>query len=162
MALTACKLVATLSWSTQHPIAGFKTITDSDSLDASPVIPVSAGSATQVYFVQGTLTASGSITFDLSSVIDPAFGQSLSPTGAYSIEYTGVGAPSSLAPGASNGFYWFLYQVAGQVMNFNAGDVFAYGSALPGTINSSNKTLTVTNLSSTVSLTYTLAIILNV
>ncbi len=158
--LTAVQLLINLGWTEQNALAGFDTNTATNRLGASIIPTVDVTNARQIYFVQGSLAAGASLTLDLSSLTTPTFGAGISPTGAYILVLKGSGSTWSYDPFSSNQFYWFLDAVVGNKLVFNDGDVIAYGSTTPGTIDGTHKNIRITNTSGSDTLTYAFAIVL--
>ena len=157
--LTFAKLDVTLAWTQEHAITGFDSSEQASGIRTSILPTISSSAASEVYQVQVSLAAGASQTIDLSSLTEPAFGQALTPTGAYMIVVYGTGTTWKYDGGTSNQFYWFLGG-ATQSINSNAGDVFAYGSTTAGAISGAAKNIRVTNTAGSGTLTATVAVIL--
>jgi hypothetical protein len=159
MNLLGATLSIGLAWNSQKVLTNFNPDTQNGQCAATLGPTVSSAACSDVWFIGGTLAASGSITFDLTALTDH-FGSSLTATGAYCIVVTASGASWTYSPGASNGFAWFLGGTSPTITG-NSGDCFGYGSATTaGVVNSTNKTIKILNNSGSASLNYSIAVLL--
>jgi hypothetical protein len=149
---------AEISWTQNLPITGFSSAIQGQDAISSRITPTIGGSgANIVYFEQRTLSASGSYTYDLTSLTD-FLGGPLSLSKAYAITIRSLAGGMTLKPGASNPFQWFFFSNTASV-SLSAGDIFTFAQPDSATISSGSKTLVVTNSSASVAATYKIAIL---
>ena len=166
MALVTGKLTFTTSWTQTKTHTGSAPAFASSKQDGpvtTTVSPtISAAACNRVYFVQGTLAAGATVTINVFSLTEPAFGEAIVPVRAYSIHYKGATTTSRVDPvNGSNPLTWFFGAATDQI-NLNAGDSFMYASATAFTVSNTVKNIRVTNTAGAGTLTYTVILLLGV
>ncbi len=147
-----------ITWTQTLPITGFSSAIQGQDAISSRITPtIGASGANIVFFEQRTIAASGSYTYDLTSLTD-FLGGALSLSRAYAITITPTSGTARLAPGASNPFQWFFASTTSNI-SLSQGDAFMFAQPESATITSGSKTLVVTNTSGAASLTYKIAIL---
>lgn len=159
-ALTVAKLSVSASWVYRHIVTGLRNDDKSDSLTTGVSMVCDSSHATDPYFIQSTLAPSSSVTFNLATLAEQQFGKQLASTRAYVVVVTMADAPWSFAPAGGNPVSWFLSGTISWTPTSGVPDVFAFGSQTPVTIDATHKQVTITNLSASVTLTYTMALFL--
>ncbi len=163
MALTALTLRNELVWKQTGAITGYntKSIQDSSVDRANPTI--SAGACNRIYFVQGTLAAGGTITFNLFSLTEPTFGEAIVPVRAYILKLRCTGTTWKLEQGAAAPLLWFLLGTTAPNITGGDGDFFDFGSQTATVISNTSKTLLLTNTNGAAAvLTYRLEVAVGV
>jgi hypothetical protein len=148
-----------MAWTQLHTITGFDSSTHSSALVGEIVPTIGASDASEVYFVQGTLSAAAAVTIDIRSLTETAFGTALTPTGAYMIFVKTSGTTWRYDPGAANPLSWFLAGTGPQV-NGASGGLFAFGATTATTVDNTTRNIRLTNTAGSGTLTYTLAVVL--
>lgn len=147
-----------ITWTQTLPLTGFASAVQGQDSISSRITPTIGGSgANIVFFEQRTLVASGSYTYDLTSLTD-FLGGALSLSRAYAISITPTSGSISLAPGASNSFQWFFASATANI-SLSSPNVFMFAQPNSATITSGSKTLVVTNTSGAATATYKIAIL---
>lgn len=147
-----------ITWTQTLPLTGFASAVQGQDSISSRITPTIGGTgANIVFFEQRTLTASGSYTYDLTSLTD-FLGEALSLSRAYAISITPTAGSVSLAPGGSNPFQWFFAASTANI-SLTSPNVFMFAQPNSATISSGSKTLVVTNTSGVASATYKIAIL---
>ncbi len=109
--------------------------------------------------MSGTLLFATSITINLFSIVEAAFGQSLAPVRAYDFAFKATGTTWSYGPAAALGFAGFLNGVTPLIVGDNPGGWMFAGTASMG-INNGAKYVVITNTGGGPDLIYTFAGIL--
>ncbi len=147
-----------ITWTQTLPITGFSSAIQGQDAISSRITPtIGASGASIVFFEQRTIAASGTYTYDLTSLTD-FLGGALSLSRAYAISITPTSGTARLAPGASNPFQWFFASTTANI-SLSQGDAFMFAQPESATITSGSRTLVVTNTSGAASLTYKIAIL---
>lgn len=160
MSLSACTITGNIAFAMSKAFTGFddvKIATQTPGVKISPASTV----ANDAYVVETTLAASATTTIDLLAITNP-FGESLTPTKAVGLLLvpTGTGAICKVEPGASNGLVWGLAGT-GPSMSVPAGGVLLFLEPVGTTIDSTHKTLKLTNTGS-VTMTLKIVVLLKV
>lgn len=147
-----------ITWTQTLPLTGFASAVQGQDSISSRITPAIGGNgANIVFFEQRTLVASGSQTYDLTSLTD-FLGGALSLSRAYAISVTPTSGSISLAPGAANPFQWFFASSTANI-SLSSPNVFMFAQPDSATITGGSKTLVVTNTSGAASATYKIAIL---
>lgn len=157
--LVTARLDMSMGWTQSHAITGFDSIPGTGNIVAEITPTIGASDAAEVYYVQGTLAAGASVTIDVRSLTEPAFGTALTPTGAYMILLKTSGTTWRYDPGAANPLSWFLAGTGPQI-NGAAGGAFGFGSTTATTVDATTRNVRITHTGGSGTLTYTLAIVL--
>lgn len=158
MPLNTVSFVGTLAWDQSLAVTGFDAAEHVSSMRVSAKPARGASAANQVYPLQGTLDPLDTVTIDLFSLTSPMFGTALVPVRAYIMALKGAGAAWSYGPDAVNGWSGFLG--GGGYIVGAAGDGFVFATTTAMTIDNGTKNVTISNLSSSATLTYTLGAVL--
>lgn len=155
--MNSARLDMAFAWSQKNPRTGFYSPRDLNGLRVSVAPTAGSAGLAEVYYVEGTLSVGASITFNLNSIVAPAFGNTIVGTGVYVVLLQGTGASWKFDPGTSDQCTWFF---GGATQSINGGDgaAFGFGDRTPGTVNASTKNLRITHTGVSGTLTYQIAI----
>jgi len=156
MSLSKASVQSQISWTQQSSTSGFvKTQQGPDKVLKST--PVSIASLNEIYVYKGTLAISGTLTIDLRAVTN-LLNESVVFTGVHKLFLSTSAANITMTPGASNGLVWF-YTGTAPVLTVKAGGGITLDDGGLTVVDATHKTLTITNLSSTLTTYIELAII---
>ena len=148
-------------WRQSKSVTGFSDATQAYNFRAVVEPTVSGAALNRIYPVQATLAFGASVTIDLRSLTEPYFGEALTPARAYTLQLEFSGATARYQPGVLFPLLWF-FGLATDTLNFNAGDIFLYGSETPATVDATNRNVKITNTHGSLTLTYRFAVSLGV
>ena len=165
MALVTGKLTFSTSWTQTKTHSGSAPAFNSSSQNGpatTTVSPTISGAAcNRVYFVQSTLAAGATVTFDLRSITEPAFGEALTGARIYAMHVKILTTTGQLRPGAANPLVW-PFADSSDIISFNSGDSFLFASTTAGTIDATNRNVRIVNTSGGTTLTYTFIVLMGV
>lgn len=161
MALSIFKVKVASQWAIKKAITGFTSNRYTASLEKSISPTVDVTHLTDVYFLQTTLAAGASQTFDMTSLVDPVDGHTIVGARFYSIQVWASGASCRVQPGASNAFVGFWGASTDQI-NLGTSGQFSLADTTAYTIDGTHKTIKVTNTHGTATLTFAIALGLGV
>lgn len=156
MSLSKASVQSQISWTQQSSVSGFvKTQQGPDKVLKSTPVPIA--SLNEIYVYKGTLAASGTLTIDLKAVTN-LLNEAVVFTGVQKLYLSTSATNITLTPGASNGLVWF-YTGTSPVLTVKAGGAITLDDGGVTAVSATHKTLTLTNLSSTLTTYIELAII---
>ena len=154
MSLSLSGISGEITWTQTKANTGFiltRQGPDKVSLSLSPA----TGTYNEVYAVQGTLAASATTTLNLNSFTN-LIGQSVTATKGIGFIIRATDASLKIEPGATNPLGWWWGGTTPSI-TIKAGGFFLIGDGSVATISGSDCNLKITNLSGSVTATYTVA-----
>lgn len=156
--LSYCSCDAEIGWKQSLPIDGFSSAVQGEDSASARVTPtVSLSDANIVFFEKRTLAAASSQTYDLRALTD-FLGNPLAMSRVYGISIYMISGSSTVSPGASNPLQWFFNSATANI-NVSSGNCFMFAQKNSAIVDSSAKTITVTNPSGISACVYKIAIL---
>lgn len=153
MALSLSNINGEIGWTQATAITGWQNRRqgpDKLSVGLSPAV----ATYNEVYAVEGTLTASSSVTIDLYSITN-LLGEAKTLTKGIALMLKATTTGMKLEPGASNPLTWFFSGTT-PAISVQAGGFFLFADGTTATLSASVRNIKITNLSGSTTGTYDL------